>query len=49
MNGISYSRLMDGLKKSGIEINRKMLSEMAIHDAPAFAQLCETAKNAVNK
>ena len=49
MNGISYSRLMDGLKKSGIEINRKMLSEMAIHDAVAFAQLCETAKNAVNK
>ena len=46
-NGISYSRLMDGLKKSGIEINRKMLSEMAIYDAAAFAQLCETAKNAV--
>lgn len=47
MNGISYSRLMDGLKKSGIEINRKMLSELAINDAAAFAQLCETAKNAV--
>lgn len=47
MNGISYSQLMNGLKKSGIEINRKMLSEMAIHDAPAFAQLCETAKAAV--
>ena len=46
MNDISYSRLMDGLKKSGIEINRKMLSEMAIYDAPAFAALCETAKNA---
>ncbi|MDD5823795.1 MAG: 50S ribosomal protein L20 [Firmicutes bacterium] len=46
-NGISYSRLMDGLKKSGIEINRKMLSEMAIYDAPAFAELCETAKKAV--
>ena len=44
MNGMSYSRLMDGLKKSGIEINRKMLSEMAIHDAAGFAQLCETAK-----
>ena len=39
MNGMSYSRLMDGLKKSGIEINRKMLSELAIHDAAAFAQL----------
>ena len=46
-NGISYSRLMDGLKKSGIEINRKMLSEMAIYDAAGFAQLCETAKGAV--
>jgi large subunit ribosomal protein L20 len=44
MNGMSYSRLMDGLKKAGIEINRKMLSEMAIYDAAAFAQLCETAK-----
>ena len=46
-NGISYSRLMDGLKKSGIEVNRKMLSEMAIHDADGFTQLCETAKKAV--
>ena len=47
MNGISYSQLMNGLKKSGIEINRKMLSEMAIYDVPAFAALCETAKKAV--
>ena len=47
-NGISYSRLMDGLKKSGIEINRKMLSEMAIYDAEGFAKLCETAKAAIN-
>ena len=47
MNGISYSQLMNGLKKSGIEINRKMLSEMAIYDAAAFTQLCETAKKAV--
>ena len=46
MNGLSYSRLMDGLKKSGIDINRKMLSEMAIYDAAGFAKLCETAKNA---
>ncbi|MGI6257577.1 MAG: 50S ribosomal protein L20 [Anaerovoracaceae bacterium] len=45
MNGISYSKLMNGLRVSGIEINRKMLAEMAIHDAAAFAQLCETAKN----
>ena len=49
MNGISYSRLMDGLKKSGIEINRKMLSEMAIYDEAGFAKLCETAKTAVAK
>ena len=47
MNGLSYSKLMDGLKKSGIEINRKMLSEMAIHDPATFAQLCETAKKAL--
>ena len=45
VNGLSYSRLMDGLKKAGIEINRKMLSEMAIYDAAGFAKLCETAKN----
>ncbi len=49
LNGLSYSRLMDGLKKSGIDINRKMLSEMAIYDAAGFAKLCETAKNAYNK
>ena len=49
MNGMSYSRLMDGLKKSGIEINRKMLAEMAIYDAAGFAQLCETAKKNCGK
>ena len=48
INGLSYSRLMDGLRKSGIEINRKILSEMAIADETGFAQLCETAKKAVN-
>ena len=46
-NGISYSRLMDGLKKAGIEVNRKMLSEMAIHDAAGFTKLVEAAKNAL--
>ncbi|MGI6722661.1 MAG: 50S ribosomal protein L20 [Anaerovoracaceae bacterium] len=46
MNGISYSKLMNGLKVSGIDINRKMLAEMAINDGAAFAKLCETAKNA---
>ena len=44
MNGLSYSRLIDGLKKSGIDINRKMLSEIAIHSPQDFAQRCETAK-----
>lgn len=46
MNGLSYSRLMDGLKKAGIDINRKMLSELAINDAAAFTALCEKVKNA---
>ena len=46
-NGISYSRLMDGLKKSGIDVNRKMLSEMAIYDEKGFTNLCETAKAAI--
>ena len=44
MNGISYSQLMNGLKKSGIEINRKMLAEMAVNDKAAFTQLTEMAK-----
>ena len=47
INGISYSRLMNGLKISGININRKMLAEMAIHDAAGFAKLAETAKGAI--
>ena len=47
MNGISYSQFMNGLKKSGIEINRTMLSEMAIHDAAGFTALVETAKAAL--
>jgi large subunit ribosomal protein L20 len=49
LNGLSYSRLMNGLKISGIEINRKILSEMAIADASGFAELCETAKKAVSE
>jgi large subunit ribosomal protein L20 len=49
INGLSYSRLMNGLKVSGIEINRKILSEMAIADAAGFAELCETAKKAASK
>ena len=48
MNGFSYSRLMHGLKLANIEINRKMLSEMAIHDAESFTKICEEAKAALN-
>ncbi|MCR5079274.1 MAG: 50S ribosomal protein L20 [Bacilli bacterium] len=48
-NDISYSVFMDGLKKSNIAINRKMLSEIAIHDPEAFAGLCKTAKKAAGK
>ena len=46
--GVNYSTFMNGLKKSGIELNRKMLSEMAIHDPKSFSALVETAKNAAN-
>ncbi len=49
LNDLSYSKLMNGLKLSGIEINRKMLSEMAIHDEVGFKELCETAKKALQK
>ena len=44
MNDISYSKLMHGLKLANVEINRKMLSEMAIQDPAGFAQLVEVAK-----
>ncbi len=44
MNGINYSRFMNGLKKANIEINRKILSEIAINDPAAFTNLVETAK-----
>ncbi len=44
-NDISYSKFISGLKKNNIEINRKMLSEMAIHDKEGFAKLVEIAKN----
>ena len=47
MNGISYSQMMHGLKVSGVEINRKMLAEMAVNDAEGFAALAELAKKAV--
>jgi len=46
LNGMNYSTFMHGLKVAGVEINRKMLSEMAINDAVAFAALCDLAKKA---
>ena len=47
MNGINYSTFMNGLKKAGITLNRKMLSELAIQDAAAFTALVEKAKAAL--
>ena len=48
LNGLSYSRFMDGLKKAGIEVNRKILADMAVNDAAAFAALAEAAKKALS-
>ncbi len=44
MNGISYSKFMFGLKKANIDLNRKVLAEIAVSDAAAFTVLCEKAK-----
>ena len=49
MNGLSYSKLMFGLKLANIEMNRKMLAEIAISDAQGFAGLCDTAKKQLVK
>ena len=49
MNGLSYSKLMHGLKVAGIEINRKMLADLAVSDAAAFTALAEEAKKALSK
>ena len=46
-NDISYSKLMHGLKVAGINLNRKVLADLALNDAPAFAQLVEKAKAAL--
>lgn len=48
MSGLSYSRFMNGIKLAGIDINRKMLSEIAINDPKAFADLVQIAKNHLN-
>ena len=47
MNGLSYSRLMHGLKVAGIDLNRKVLADLAVTDAKAFRELCEKAKAAI--
>ena len=47
LNGMNYSQFMNGLKKAGINLNRKMLSELAINDAAAFTALTEKAKAAL--
>ena len=47
LNGLSYSKMMNGLKVAGVDINRKMLADLAINDAAAFAALAEKAKAAV--
>ena len=46
INGMSYSTFINGLKKANVEVNRKMLADLAVNDAAAFAQLVELAKNA---
>lgn len=46
-NGISYSQLISGLKKAGVELDRKMLAELAVHDAAGFTALVGTAKAAL--
>ena len=48
MNGLSYSKFMHGLKLAGVDINRKMLSEIAICDPEGFTAIVETAKKALN-
>ena len=47
LNGMSYSRLIDGLKKANIQVNRKILADLAVNDPAAFAKLVEAAKKAV--
>ena len=47
MNGLSYSRFMFGLKEAGVEMNRKMLADLAVNDAEGFAKLAELAKSKI--
>ena len=47
-NGLSYSKFMYGLKEAGIDLNRKVLADMAVNNADTFAALCETVKAKLN-
>ncbi len=47
LNGLSYSRMMHGLKQAGIELDRKVLADMAVNDAAGFAKLAESARAAM--
>ena len=47
LNGLSYSRLIAGLKKADVGLDRKILADLAVHDAAAFAQIAERAKDAL--
>ena len=49
INGLSYSKFMFGLKNAGIDLNRKVLAEIAVSDAPAFTALCDKAKANLKK
>ncbi len=49
INGMNYSTFMNGLKKAGIQINRKMLADLAVNDAAGFATLAKAAKKAIEK
>ena len=49
VNGLSYSNLIHGLKVAGIDLNRKVLADLAVSDKTAFAKVCEQAKNALAK
>lgn len=49
MNGLSYSRFMYGLKQANVELNRKVLADMAVNDAAGFSQLAQTAKKQLEK
>ena len=49
INGMNYSTFMNGIKKAGIQINRKMLADLAVNDAAGFATLAKNAKKALDK